>query len=81
MGDSENSNASNVVSAAEAEDQASNEDGANVDHTAEDAADDLNNQVLLQSNKDDAAMQRDVAEESKKTKQLSHRIHGTALPR
>lgn len=38
-------------------------------------------QVLLQSNKEDGAVQRDATEDVKHTKQSSHRIHGGALPR
>jgi hypothetical protein len=81
MDDSENSNASNVVGAAEDEDGALNDVGSEPDHSAEGAAENLGNQVLLHSNKDDDAVQRDVTEDAKKTKQLSHRIHGAALPR
>jgi hypothetical protein len=77
----ENSNASNVVGAAGHEDAALNDVGSEGDHTAEGAAENLDNQVLLHSNKDDDAVQRDVTEDVKKTKQLSHRIHGAALPR
>jgi len=50
-------------------------------HTGEIAAENLATQVLLQSNKDDDAMQRGVTEDVKKTKQLSQRSHVTALPR
>ena len=38
-------------------------------------------QVLLQSSKEDAAMQRDLTEDVQKTKQSSPRLHGGALPR
>ncbi len=77
----EKSNASNVVGAAGQEDVALNDIASEVDHTAELAAENLGNQVLLHSNKDDDAVQRDVTEDLKKAKQLSHRIHGAALPR
>jgi len=50
-------------------------------HTAEIAAENLHTQVLLQSNKDDDAMQRGVTEDVKKAKQLSQPTHGSALPR
>ena len=50
-------------------------------HTAEIAADSSGTQVLLQSNKEDDAVQRDVTEDVKKTKQSSQRTHGGALPR
>jgi len=77
----ENSNASNVIGAAEHEDGALNDVASEAKATAEGAAENLDNQVLLHSNKDDDAVQRDVTEDLKKTKQLSHRIHGAALPR
>jgi hypothetical protein len=48
---------------------------------AESAAEGLENQSSLQSNNEDDAMQRDAAEDVRKTKQLSQRTHGTALPR
>ena len=54
----------------------SNEVAIEGDHTATVAAEKSGNQVLLQGNKEDVAMQRDLAEDSKKTEQLSHRIHG-----
>jgi Protein of unknown function (DUF3306) len=78
---SKNSNASNVVGAAGHEDGALSDVGSEPDRTAEGAAENLGNQVLLHSNKDDDAVQRDVTEDPKKTKQSSHRIHGAALPR
>jgi len=79
--DSENSNASNVVRAAEPEEQASSEVGAEVPCAVQSSAENPDDQVLPQGNKDNDAAQRDLAEDVKKTKQLSHRIHGTALPR
>jgi hypothetical protein len=78
---SENSNASNVVTAPEPNDRPSNDLVSENDGTAEVAAEKLDNQVLLHGNKEDVAVQRDVTEESKKPEQSSHRIHGTALPR
>jgi hypothetical protein len=81
MDGSENSNASNVVGAAEHEDGALNEGASGAGHADEGAAENLGNQVLLHSNKDDDAVQRDVTEDPKKTKQSSYRIHGAALPR
>ena len=48
---------------------------------AETPAQSFGSQVLLQSNREDTAAQRDVAESAKKSKQISQRIHGTALPR
>jgi hypothetical protein len=47
----------------------------------ENPAEILGNQVLLHSNKEDVAMQHDVTEGSEKSKQLSQRQHGSALPR
>ncbi len=44
-------------------------------------AQELGDQVLLHRNKEDIAVQHDVTEEQEKPKQLSHRIHGGALPR
>lgn len=41
----------------------------------------LGDQVLLQGNKQDIALQHDVTEAQEKPKQLSHRFHGGALPR
>jgi hypothetical protein len=51
------------------------------DHPSEPAAENPGKQVLLQSNKDDAAMQRDLAEGAEQAKQSSPRTHGGALPR
>jgi len=76
---SDNSNASKIVGVAEQENQA-NELEPEADHTAAGAAEDVAKQVLLQSNEDHAAVQRDLTEDVKKTKQSSQRIHGTALP-
>jgi hypothetical protein len=50
------------------------------DQSGEIPAETLGNQVLLHSNKEDAAMQRDDAEAAEKPKQLSRRGHGGALP-
>jgi hypothetical protein len=51
------------------------------DQTAESPAEKSGSPVLLHGNKDDDATQRDPAEDAKKPRQLSQRIHGTALPR
>jgi hypothetical protein len=45
------------------------------------AAQALGDQVLLQSNIEDTALQHDATEAQEKPKQLSHRLHGGALPR
>jgi hypothetical protein len=41
----------------------------------------LGNQVVLQSNKEDNAVQRDLTEAQEKPQQLSYRSHGGALPK
>jgi hypothetical protein len=51
------------------------------DQSGESPAETLGDQVLLQGNKEDAAMQHDDAEAAEKPKQLSRRGHGGALPR
>jgi hypothetical protein len=51
------------------------------DQDAERSAGVSQSQVLLQSNKEDVAMQRDATEGVETTKQSSPRIHGSALPR
>lgn len=43
--------------------------------------DEVREQVLVQSNKEDDAAQRDVAEDVTEARQSSHRGHGGALPR
>jgi hypothetical protein len=50
------------------------------DQSEEHSAETLSNQVLLQSSKENAAMQRDTKKELDKPKQLSRRVHGSALP-
>ena len=74
------SNDSNAVDAIEQGDGASDQIPTQ-DQTAESPAKRSNDQVLLHSNKDDDAVQRDPPKDTKEPKQLSHRIHGTALPR
>lgn len=51
------------------------------DQPNEIAAENTDRQVLLQSNTEDVAVQRDAAEGVEETKQFSPRIHGSALPR
>jgi hypothetical protein len=51
------------------------------DQDVERGAEVSESQVLLQSNKEDVAMQRDATEGVETTKQSSSRIHGSALPR
>ena len=76
----QNSNDSNVMKPA---DQETGDDplASPPDQPSETAAENLGNQVLLQSNKEDVAVQYDAAEGVEKTKQSSLRIHGSALPR
>jgi hypothetical protein len=76
-----NSDASKIAAIAPEQKGALPEDEHPVVQTAELAAENLDTEVLLQSNKEDDAVQRDVTEEVKKTKQTSHRAHGGALPR
>jgi hydrogenase maturation factor len=45
------------------------------------SAQNLGKQVLLQSNTENTAMQRDPTEAQEKPQQLSRRTHGGALPR
>jgi hypothetical protein len=81
VGFSQNSNDSNVINASSADDRAPLQIASTPDQTNENPAEILGNQVLLQSNKEDIATQRDVAEGSGKSKQMSQRQHGRALPR
>ena len=78
---SENVHDSNTVSGNESKDEAPAQIASTPNPTLEIAAEKLENEVLLQSNKEDDAVQRDLAQDQEKTKQLSQRIHGTALPR
>jgi len=77
----DNSDASGTMTASKRQAEALPESGNVPLGTVEIAAEELDSQVLLQSSKEDDAAQRDGAEEVKNTKQSSHRIHGTALPR
>ncbi len=47
----------------------------------ENAAADSGNKVMLQSSKEDDAVQREITEDQLKRKQFSQRTHGSALPR
>ena len=76
---SENSSDSNppgVPTATEELSSLENNDAAN---TA--TAQNLNDQVLVRSSKDDIAMQHDAAECNAEVAQISRRLHGRALPR
>jgi Protein of unknown function (DUF3306) len=76
-----NSDASETVTASEPQGRTLTENENAPLRTAEIAAEELDGQVLLRSNKEDDAAQRDVTEDLKNAKQSSHRIHGSALPR
>ena len=75
-----NSDASETMTASERQERMLPESENASLRTAEIAAEGLDSQVVLQGNKDDDAVQRDVAE-VKETKQSSQRTHGSALPR
>lgn len=76
----ENSNDSSVINSADQAGDVPAEVASAPDQTAERPAEVLGNQVLLQSNKEDVAVQREAAEEAEKPRQLLHRVHGSALP-
>jgi hypothetical protein len=71
---------SNVLGGSDADDRGTRIAAA-PDQDAERSAEVSQGQVLLQSNKEDVAMQRDATEGVETTKQSSPRIHGSALPR
>ena len=75
----QNSNDSNAMQPAE-KDAGDKQLASAPDQPSEIAAENSANQVLLQSNKEDVAMQRDDGEGVEKAKQSSPRIHGSALP-
>jgi len=77
----QNSNDSNVISSSNDEERTPQQIASVPDQTDENPAEILGNQVLLHGNKEDVAMQRDAAEGSEKSTQLSQRQHGSALPR
>ena len=54
---------------------------AGTDQAGADSAQNLGNEVMLQSNTEDNAVQHDPAEAQEKPQQLSRRTHGGALPR
>jgi hypothetical protein len=76
----ENSNHSNAIVEEPAAESVP-ETGALEEEEKQKSAQVLGNQVLLQSDKEYTAPQHDVTEAQEKPKQLSHRIHGGALPR
>jgi uncharacterized protein DUF3306 len=78
---SQNLNDSNVLSSSSDEERTPRQVVSAQDQADGDPAEILGNQVLLRSNKEDVAMQRDATEGPEKSKQLSQRQHGSALPR
>ncbi|MEA2871540.1 MAG: hypothetical protein QOH67_1516 [Hyphomicrobiales bacterium] len=78
--DAENSNHSNAIVKEPAAEIAP-ETGAPEEEEKQKSAQVLGSQVLLQSDRDYSAPQHGVTEAQEKPKQLSHRIHGGALPR
>jgi uncharacterized protein DUF3306 len=78
---SQTSNDSNVVGAREQDDGVSDHSPPTQDQIAASPAERAENQVLLHGNTEDTAVQRDAREDATEPKQLSRRIHGTALPR
>jgi hypothetical protein len=77
---SQNLNDSSVISAANAEGEDTPAAASLSDRGSEIPAEVMENQVLLHSNKEDAAMQRDDAEAAEKPNQMTRRGHGGALP-
>ena len=76
----ENSNHSNAVMKGP-DPQSATEPGTPEDEPKQKAAETSVGKVLLQSNIENTAPQNDVTEAHEKPKQLSRRIHGSALPR
>lgn len=76
----ENLNDSNVMQGDQSIVGASDSD-LTEDEQKQNPAQELGDQVLLQRDKDNTALQHDVTEAEEKPKQLSHRVHGGALPR
>jgi hypothetical protein len=77
----QNSNDSNVISSSNDKERTPEQVASAPDQVDDNPAEILGNQVLLHSNKEDVAMQHDATEGSEKSKQLSQRQHGSALPR
>ena len=76
----QNSNDSSAISSPDQGGEVPRQVASASDQSAEHSAETLGNQVLLQSSKEDAALQRNVTEAVDKPKQLSRRVHGSALP-
>jgi hypothetical protein len=77
---SQNPNDSSAISSPDQGGEEPQKLAAASDQSGEHSAETLSNQVLLQSSEENAAMQRDAEKELDKPKQLSRRIHGSALP-
>ena len=76
----ENLNDSKVIEDDQGTAGASDSDAAE-EEQKQNPAQNSGDQVLLQCNTEDIAPQHDVTEAQEKPKQLSHRLHGGALPR
>ncbi len=79
--ESESSHDYSAVSAAEENLTAAGETPSESAPSAKSAAEEEGNQVLLQSNKEDDAVQHDIREGPDNKNQSSQRTHGGALPR
>jgi Protein of unknown function (DUF3306) len=75
----ENSNNSSVIGE-EQDEKSASLPATSADEPKQNPAEDLGNQVLLHSNREDIASQHDVTEAQEKPKQFAHRTHGRALP-
>lgn len=76
----ENSNDSSVINQVKDVDRRSHAT-PEIDQPRDNHAHILGNQVMLQSNIEDHATQPDATDAQEKPKQLSRRVHGSALPR
>ena len=76
----ESSHDSKELRGTEADNEIAEPSAANPALASERTANDLSSEESPQGNSDDDAVQRDPAEDVRKTKQLSQRTHGSALP-
>jgi len=72
---------SNALSASEQNNESAKQSASTPALPRENAAADSGNKVMLQSSKEDDAVQREIPEDQLKRKQFSQRTHGSALPR
>lgn len=77
----ENSSDFNAINQTKDGDGASAQVATSADRKERAPAQDLGIPVMLQSNKEDIATQRDATEASEKPQQITYRSHGSALPR